>query len=244
MLQFEDVATHQLIMPKHNTQGYLITFCGLDGCGKSTMIKMLADFLKSNAVQLVLTKQPTDFVRQSEIFRTFMDAPDHEAFDYRCLSLLAAGDRIQHCNKVILPALQQDKWVISDRYIYSCFANLRARGFTEDQWIYEIAGYIIRPDIAFFLDVPVDVAVSRVKSRESEKDRYIDIDLQYKLRDKYLRLSKANGGFTIQSDETPEQTFSQIKNIICDLSISLRYKKYMEFKYKAIMEAYKKETTE
>ena len=69
-----------LKMRKHTTDGLLIVFCGLDGCGKSTIIKMLAEWLEGYCGEEVfLTKQPTDFVRQSKIFRTYMDEPDHDA---------------------------------------------------------------------------------------------------------------------------------------------------------------------
>lgn len=94
-----------------------------------------------------------------------------DAYDYRSLSLLAASDRLQHVNKVIEPQMAQGKVVISDRYFYSCLANLRALGFENDQWIYEIAESVVKPDVAFFFDVPVETAVKRVRSRIEEKDR-------------------------------------------------------------------------
>ena len=72
----------KLNMRNNETTGLLITFCGLDGCGKTTMINRLATDLR-NEYALFLTKQPTDFVRKSDIFRTYMDCPDHSAYDYR-----------------------------------------------------------------------------------------------------------------------------------------------------------------
>jgi dTMP kinase len=111
-------------MKPHNQFGLLITFCGLDGCGKTSMINMLKNKLDEMNIPILLTKQPTDFVRKSDIFRTYMDCPDHDEYDYRSLCLLAASDRVQHSNKVILPALEEGKIVISDRYFYSCLAIL------------------------------------------------------------------------------------------------------------------------
>lgn len=203
----------KLKMRPNQTNGLLITFCGLDGCGKTTMINRLtADLQKKHNV--FLTKQPTDFVRRSDIFRTYMDCPDHDAYDYRSLSLLAASDRIQHSNRVIEPEMKEGKVVISDRYFYSCLANLRARGFTEDRWIYEIAQSIVKPDIAFFFDVPVETAVKRVRSRAAEKDRYIDMELQYRLREEYIRICKANGGILISTEESEEQCYSVVKQTV------------------------------
>ncbi len=198
----------KLEMQKHEYDGKLITFCGLDGCGKTTQIRRLIKWLESNGHKVYLTKQPTDFVRDSEIFRTYMDSPTHNAFDYRALSLLCASDRVQHSNRVISKKLEEGYVVISDRYFYSCLANLIARGFGDDVWIYEIAKSIPKPDVAFFLNVNVDEAIRRVRERPEEKDRYIDIQLQKKLHDLYVTIARENGGVII-STLLPEETCLQ-----------------------------------
>ncbi len=201
----------KLRMKPHNMQGRLITFCGLDGCGKSSMIKMLKDDFEGQGIDFMVTKQPTNAMRNTEIFRTFMDCPDNSAYEYRSLSLMAAADRVQHANKVILPALREGKTVICDRYFYSCLANLRARGYINDEWIYEISENIPRPDVAFFLDVPVETAVQRVRMRPDEKERFIDMPLQYLLNSEYKEICDVNGGILIRSDIDIGQTFSEIK---------------------------------
>ncbi len=200
----------KLNMPTHNTGGLLITFCGLDGCGKSTIIKMLKERLETEGINVVLTKQPTALVRKSGIFRQYMDCEDHGAYSYRALSLFAASDRVQHSNKEILPELHRGNTVISDRYFYSCLANLRSRGYKGDEWIYEISESIPKPDLAFFLDVPVELAVSRVRARPEEKDRYIDIQLQHSLRKEYREISKQNEGILISSHGSAEDTFAEV----------------------------------
>ena len=202
----------KLSMPSHGTPGLLVTFCGLDGCGKTSMIQYLNQEFAEYAP--FLTKQPTSFVRTSEIFRTYMDTPDHDAFDYRSLSLLAASDRVQHSNRVILPRLKNGEIVFSDRYFYSCLANLRARGYTGDGWIYEIARSIPRPDVAFFFDVPVEVAISRVRSRPEEKDRYIDVELQHRLRREYRDICRKNGGILISTTEPIEDCYKKVKDAV------------------------------
>jgi len=182
----------------------------LDGCGKTTLIKRLQAHLEAQDEEIILTKQPTKAVRQSEIFRTYMDCEDHESFDYLSLSLLAASDRVQHTRKLIVPLLEQGNTVISDRYFYSCLANLRARGYKDAQWIYEISEYIIKPDLAFFLDIDVETAVQRTRSRPEERERYIDIPLQYALREEYLQIARLNDGIVIPSDQSEEETFQKI----------------------------------
>ena len=199
-----------LNMRPNETSGYLFSFCGLDGCGKTTMLTKLEKEL-GEKFPTFMTKQPTNAVRESNIFRTYMDNPDHDAYDYRSLSLLAASDRLQHVNKVVEPQMAQGKVVISDRYFYSCLANLRARGFENDQWIYEIAESVVKPDVAFFFDVPVETAVKRVRSRIEEKDRYIDMELQYKLRDEYIKICRANNGVLISTEMPIEDCYAIVK---------------------------------
>lgn len=141
-----------------------------------------------------------------------MDSPNHDAYDYRSLSLLAASDRLQHVNKVIEPAMQSGKIVVSDRYFYSCLANLWARGFEQDNWIYEVSESVIKPDVAFFFDVPVETAVKRVRSRPAEANRYIDMELQHRLRDAYRAICKANNGILISTEMSIEECYSIVKN--------------------------------
>ena len=199
-----------LTMRPNKTPGFLFTFCGLDGCGKTTMLTRLEKEL-GEKYAVFKTKQPTNAVRESDIFRTYMDSPNHDAYDYRSLSLLAASDRLQHVNKIIEPQMAEGRIVISDRYFYSCLANLRARGFENDAWIYEIAESVLKPDVAFFFDVPVETAVKRVRSRIEEKDRYIDMELQYKLRDEYIKICKANNGVLISTEMPIEECYTIVK---------------------------------
>lgn len=198
----------------HPYPGRLITFCGLDGCGKTTMLTWLTKYLENQGHSVYLTKQPTAFVRQSAIFRTFMDSPRHYAYDYRSLSLLAASDRIQHCSRVIVPELKKGRLVISDRYFYSCLANLRARGYTEDRWIYEVADFVPKPDLALFIDVEVNEAVRRVRSREEEKDAYIDMALQYRLREEYLDIAHMTGGVVLSGEQPLEEEKNSLLQLV------------------------------
>ncbi len=206
--------TGPLFLQPHQYSGKLITFCGLDGCGKSTMIKMLSDDLAQEGYDVLVTKQPTDMMRKTDIFRTFMDNPDHSRYEYRALSLMAAADRIQHVNHVIVPALKAGKIVICDRYFFSCLANLNARGYTKDSWIYDISQHIIKPDLAFFLDVTPAVALMRVRSRPEERDRFVDTELQDRLHDEYRDIAMLNHGILLSSDDTAQNTYENIANLV------------------------------
>lgn len=204
----------KISLREHNQPGFLFTFCGLDGCGKTTQITLLKEYFEEKGVTIMLTKQPTDVVRKSEMFRTYMDQPEHDNYEYRALSLLCASDRVQHSNKVILPWLEEGEMVISDRYFYSCLANLNARGYTEDRWIYDVSRSIPKPDGAFFLDVDVDTAVARVRSRPEEKTRYIDMKLQHRLREQYRKIAESSGGIIIDGTQTEEIVAKKIRAVV------------------------------
>ena len=107
--------------------------------------------------------------------------------------------------------MRQGKIVLSDRYFYSCLANLRARGFERDRWIYEIARSVIRPDLSFFFDLPVETAIARVRSRASERNRYIDVELQHRLRKEYQRICRESGGVLISTECSPEESYVMVK---------------------------------
>lgn len=210
----------KLLFKPHKCPGKLIVFCGLDGSGKTTMINHLKNELLSMGHRVAVTKQPTDAVRKSDIFRTFMDKSDHGSYPYRALSLLCASDRIQHCEQVIIPLLEQGQTVICDRYYFSCLANLIARGYPGDKWIYEISACIPRPDISFFLDVDTDVAGSRVHSRPDERNRYIDAEFQKKLRSVFKTICSDNDGVLISTERPLKEClcriFSEVKGIMAN----------------------------
>ena len=210
----------RLPMKPHGTKGTLITFCGLDGSGKTTLINYVKSRLEKEGHKnpIVLVKQPTDFVRNLPIFRAFSDSNGYEKYDYRSLSVLCASDRIQHCNRVIKPLLEQGCTVISDRYYFSCLANLWARGYHDEQWIIELAEHIQKPDAAFFLEISAETAAARVHMRPDEAECRIDDELQRRLQYAFSAIAAANDGITVgtsgETSESCEIVFERIKQIL------------------------------
>lgn len=200
----------KLQFKENKYRGKLITFCGLDGSGKTTLINLLSNYLKESGLDFELTKQPTKTMRKNPLFRKAIDEPFSDDVDYREISYMCAINKSQHTRLVIEPLLSQGKIVISDRYFYSSLANLEAYGFNEDEKIYSMSNEIIQPDISFFLDVPVDIAINRIRNRESEKNRYIDTILQEKLRIIYKQISSDNNGYIIDCSVSVDKSFDSI----------------------------------
>ncbi len=194
--------------------GKLITFCGLDGSGKTTMIELLEKHLISSGHRCVVVKQPTKDIRTHPLFRASIDLPFNDSIDYRAVSLLCVADKLQHTTKVIEPLLEDGYTVISDRYYYSSLANLIAYGFYNEKWIYEISANITKPDFAFFLNVDPALAVKRVHAREREKDRFIDLNCQKRLAKAYYEIALCNDCKIIDCNNDLSDGFEQIKNII------------------------------
>lgn len=194
--------------------GKLITFCGLDGSGKTTMIGLLEKYLLAKGRKCVLVKQPSEEIRSNFLFRASIDQPYSEKIDYRAVTMLCVADKLQHSSKVIEPLLKDGYIVISDRYLFSSIANLEACGLNNEKWIYEISRHIVKPDVAFFINVKPQTATNRVKSRKNEKNRFIDFELQRTLTTVYSQLAATNNGYTIDCEISIQKSFENIQRIV------------------------------
>lgn len=139
-----------------------IVFEGIDGAGKSTQAKMLADRLSETGVPVLLTAEPSDS-RAGLAIKSIKTRPAAEEE-----ARLFTEDRRHHVKQVIEPALRQGRSVICDRYVYSSVAYQGARGI-EPQVIISANQEFARPaDITFLLEIPVEEALSRIASKRPE----------------------------------------------------------------------------
>ncbi|MBV1849543.1 dTMP kinase [Catellatospora sp. NEAU-YM18] len=149
--------------------GALIAICGLDGSGKTTQVKLLAESL--SAVASVSVFRPvTDAFRNDPTVTAYLDGtmPADQRHDMVAeLALLAAADGFRQMRTAILPRLQAGDVVLCDRYIYSAFARTLARGFEDQDWLSRLYRYMPVPDLTLFLDIPPEKALERIRSRGS-----------------------------------------------------------------------------
>ena len=139
-------------------RGRLVALEGIDGCGKSTQARRLAD-----AIDAVLTREPggTDLGRA---LRAVLLEPSDAAVSDRAEALLMAADRAQHVIEVIEPALAVGRWVVTDRFSASTLAyqgSGRGLGLDELDSLIRWATRGLEPDLNVLVDVPVDVAAGR-----------------------------------------------------------------------------------
>lgn len=150
-------------------RGLFVAVCGLDGAGKTTQIRLLHNWYEEMGISCELTKQPTDFYRQDERVRDYLDKG--QCSDMSVLALLAAADRRWHLSTIIEPTLAQGKSIISDRYLYSSLAYFKVRGISPD-FVKMINGNIRIPDLTIFLDLDASTTLSRVKERDKKLTKY------------------------------------------------------------------------
>jgi dTMP kinase len=154
-------------------RGLLIAVCGLDGSGKTTQIKLLEEWFRVNDKAVMLTRQPSDYYRNDERVRTFLDFG--HCPDMRVLALLSAADRKWSMATVVEPALTQGTSVISDRFLYSTLAYFSVRGLPLD-YVIQLNEGVQKPDITVFLDIEPEETLDRVKARDGETLKYEERD--------------------------------------------------------------------
>ncbi|WP_114312912.1 dTMP kinase [Thermus caldifontis] len=168
-------------------KGFFLTLEGLDGSGKTTQARLLARFLEEKGIRVLLTREPGGGLKGVRDLLLKGGALSPEA-EY----LLFSADRAEHVRKVILPALEEGYWVISDRYLDSSLAYQGYGRGLPLPWLLEVARRAtldLKPRLTFLLDLPPEEALKRVAT----PDRLERTGLEFfrRVREGYLRLAKA-----------------------------------------------------
>ena len=174
--------------------GMFIVIEGIDGAGKSTQAKLLAEWFEEKGHEVVLTKEPTDtafgkLIRKLVLTGGKEGIIDGARISHEAEALLFAADRAEHVAKLIKPSIEAGKIVISDRYFYSSLAYQWARGL-DLEWLIDLNRFAVRPDLVILLDLPVKESMKRINGRsiKSEFDRIAE--LQKRVRENYLKLAE------------------------------------------------------
>lgn len=185
-----------------------ITFEGPDGAGKTTVLQHLVPQLQQlTPLRIYLSREPGSN-RIAEAIRKIILDVDNKDMDARTEALLYAAARRQHVVENILPALQHDDIVISDRFVDSSIAYQgggRQIGAAAVAQINEFATNGLKPDLTLYLDVPVEVGLQRIKTyRRNQNDRLDQEKLSFhqRVRDAYLQLWRDNPQRIIKIDAT------------------------------------------
>lgn len=165
-----------------------IAFEGIDGCGKSTQVKLLAESLKKEGHKVYTTFEPTDSFIGS-LIRKIMQGK-MEA-DHKTIAGLFVADRTNHLlNKTdgIIKKLEEGYTVISDRY---CFSSYAYQGVHVDmEWIIQankISTDILKPDLNIYIDISPEVSMKRVQTNRDIVELYESTENLQKVRNGYFK---------------------------------------------------------
>ncbi len=150
--------------------GKFITFEGIEGSGKTTQLRLLADHLAGRGVDCARTKQPGGTVIGAEIRKILLN-PSHHEMAPICEAMLYLADRAQHHAELILPALTGGRWVLCDRYHDSTRAYQgAARGVSGDELerMFALATGSFEPDLTILLDLDPAAGLARALRRNDE----------------------------------------------------------------------------
>ena len=154
-------------------KGLFLTLEGVDGCGKSTQLSFLAEYLSGLGFDVLLTREPGG-CRISEQVRSILLEPENKEMSAETEMLLYAAARTQHIDETILPALEQGKIVLCDRYLDSSIAYQGyARGLGVER-VLEANRYAVErclPDATFLFLLEVGSSFARIKSGRTGTDR-------------------------------------------------------------------------
>lgn len=198
-----------------------ITFEGIDGCGKSTQIGLLTDWLEKRKANFVLVREPGG-TPVGEKIRTILLDKENDGMSTVAELLLFEAARAQIVSERIRPALCEGRYVICDRFFDSTYAYQGvARNLGTDlvNGLNRMAAGGLEPDLTFFLDISVDESFKRRRSRAIEDDRIelLGRDFQNKVRGGYLEAAKASQRIkTVDASGTPEVIFNIIKGYITE----------------------------
>jgi len=175
----------------------LIVFEGIDGAGKSTQAVLLAEKLRQNGFDVLLTSEPTDGPVGTKIKQLSTRLTPEEEME------LFTEDRKSHVRDVIIPAIEEGRIVVCDRYFYSSAAYQGASGLNPHDIINANLDFAPRPDITFFLHLSTESALKRiVRNRKDSLSPYETKENLQKVAEIYAMIRDSS--FVDVDAESPE----------------------------------------
>ena len=201
--------------------GAFITFEGIDGCGKSTQLRLLASELRVRRLDVVTTREPGGTPLGQRLRAALLDV--QEQVDPLAELLVFAADRAQHVRSLLRPSLAANKIVLSDRYADATVAYQGSgRGFQPEliQEIVRLATEGLQPDLTLLFDLSVAESAVRTRKRVAAKhsDRLDSEDAAFhtRVRDAYVAIAKANPDRVrlIDARGSAQETHALVKDIV------------------------------
>jgi len=146
------------------TKSRFITFEGIDGCGKSTQVELLYQYLISKNIKSIIVREPGGTSISEEV-RDILLSKSNTQMASHTEALLMSASRSQLTKEIIIPKLKSGYWIISDRYADSTIAYQGGGRQLNIDWLKALnsfATYEIVPELTIYLDVPIDIISKRI----------------------------------------------------------------------------------
>jgi len=203
-------------------KGHFITLEGPDGSGKSTIAKLLSNYLSDKGQDVILTREPGGTKISEDIRKVTLDVANVD-MSYVTEALLYAASRAQHVHEKIVPAIEDGKIIICDRFVLSSLVYQgigRGLGVDKVKAINDFAVQGVEPDLILFFDIDPQIALSR-KTRRNRGDRLEREDLEFhkNVYKGYLSLIELYQDKLkiIDASKTKKETFEQVRIIVDEL---------------------------
>ncbi len=199
--------------------GLFITFEGIDGCGKSTQLNLLAEHLKSKGFEVIITREP-GAKGLGEKLREILLNYDGDVSS-NCEAFLFLADRAQHIDNLVKPAVKAGKIILCDRHTDSTVAYQgygRGVDLKQIKMLNELATNGLKPDLTFIFDVDVKTGLGRI-SKSKDRMESAGIEFFEKTRRGYLEIAEQEPERVkvINSNDSIENIFEQVKKIVDEL---------------------------
>ena len=186
-----------------------ISFEGIDGCGKSTQVKMLMNRFESDGIDSLLVREPGG-TRISEEIRDVLLKNRNENMAERTEALLMTASRAQLTHDVIIPSLDSGLIVIADRFKDSTLAYQGGGRGLDINYLVQLndfATFELDPDITFFIDVTADEGQKRLNSKDPDRIEGAGKIFQEKVRAQYIKLARiySDRFIVLNGEKTPEE---------------------------------------
>ena len=192
------------------SQGLFIVIEGIDGTGKSTQSKRLAEWFRSRGREVVLSREPTDGpwgkkLRESATTGRLSAEEELECF---------LNDRREHVEMSIKPALAEGKVVILDRYYFSTMAYQGARGFDPSEIRRRNEAFAPQPDLLLILDLSVESAHGRIGARGDTANEFEQRDTLTRCREIFLSLRDEPFACVIDAEPSLNEVTADILSVV------------------------------
>lgn len=206
-------------MTEKKHPGIFVTLEGIEGVGKTTSMRFLAEHLHQQNVPVLITREPGGTPLADDIRHFLLSEHEEEVLPETELLLLFAA-RAQHISNVIRPALKAGKLVICDRFTDTSYAYQGAgRGIAKEKiaMLEHVVQEGLKPDMTILFDAPIDVGLARIQARE-KTDRFESETKNFfhKCRQGYLALAEAEKErfVIINAEQTREQLQLELVEIL------------------------------